>query len=152
VATPDTWKRRDGTEVKLVDMTDDHLNNTIFMFDRRGMWAFRADLKHTLLLFNSERYLAQASEHAADAVLREGDCVAERLEQAGIGFAETLRLMCWLPMYDALLAERDRRVQEGRWQCVAPMHAQYDVMARRHEAALYACSVNDDLTLAGKGD
>lgn len=147
------WKKQDGTVVEIADMSDDHLNNTILMFDRRGM-CFYQDLKHMALIWNSDAYLFNASEHVADAVAREADCVAERLEEAGLEAFETMRCMAWLPVYEALCAERAQRIATQRWTCTALLHQPYDASDAQRRVAhhLYACSVNDDLTLGGKGD
>lgn len=119
------WKTKDGRVLRIVGMTDKHINNTIRMLDRQGM-VFEPQLTKALF------YLAApwpTSEHAYDAVSTECDRAFAALGACGIDFVAQLKMMSWVKDYKALVKERESRKLKGVWACADPEHDQFDPTA-----------------------
>jgi hypothetical protein len=92
------WKQKDGTFIRICDMTDSHLHNTIAMLERATerhdhAFAMAPNPFHGDIAFDM-------MESAQDAILE------------GEGETDPADLY---PVYDKLCAERDRRISnDGR--------------------------------------
>lgn len=90
------WKQKDGTTIRICDMTDKHLANTIAMLERATeqydyAFAMAPNPFHGDIAFGM-------MESAQDAILE--------------GEAETHPADLY-PVYDKLCAERDRRISNA---------------------------------------
>ena len=87
------WKQKDGTTIRICDMTDSHLANTIAMLERS---AQRHDMAFAMAPNPFRGDIAfDMMESAQDAIL-EGD---DETNPADL-----------YPIYDKLCAERERRI------------------------------------------
>jgi hypothetical protein len=145
-----TWKAKDGRVIPIAELDDVHLGNVIRMLDRQGH-CFDAELRRL------RAYLVgplPSGDGAQIAFEQECDAAGDFFDQHDIHIVELLRLVHRLPRYAALCEERDRRRTEGRWSlgADAPDHDTYDPNWRGRLAPQFGVSVDDDLTLCGKGD
>lgn len=97
---PETWTTRDGRVIRIAEMGDSHLLNTVALLRRRNHAGVRARAWRTAL--RAASYATTAPDGAADAAMEcahaclRGDCDDEILAEE-------------LPEFAALLEEARRR-------------------------------------------